>query len=278
MFVFEAVFLPIKSFSGDQQAYRYWAENIYREGIGNAYNCTKAVFNYPPLIAYPLWVFAKLQINTSGWPTHFYYFKLFPLLFDFISVVYLIRRFAGKKNEIILLIITLGNPLFIFNSYCWGQMDTVMSALIFFSVVAALYNRAVLSVLFFTLAINFKAQAVIFVAPLGLLWLWKFFNRAYLRAVITALLAAAVTEFVIVLPFIVKGEFTHMINTLYNSVDFFPYISLRAYNLWYLIGPSPQNDILDSNIFIWGVTYKQFGMLLFCTFSFIVLFPFFLGF
>jgi hypothetical protein len=83
------------------------------------------------------------------------------------------------------------------------------------------------------------------------------------------LVAMAVAQFIILIPFL--GKLHELFKTL-DAVDTFQYVSVMAFNYWHIAIPGVWN-LSDQGIYMAGLTYKQFGLLAFATFSFVVLFP-----
>lgn len=85
-------------------------------------------------------------------------------------------------------------------------------------------------------------------------------------------LAAVLTELAIVFPFLLAGEFKNYFEVMVDSVDYFKLASLNAYNFWHLILSADPITVSDQDTFL-AITYKQWGLLLFCGSSALVLIP-----
>jgi Gpi18-like mannosyltransferase len=261
--------LPASYHSYDRYCFLNWANYIASNGIGNAYSNPE--FNYPPLIAYPLQLFAKFQGSPEKLDRYFHYFKLLTLLFDFAAVLLMVNWLAPQDKRAMFVVLLL-NPLFLYNTLCWGQVDGVPAALILFSLYAVMTNRPAWALIFLTLAINFKLQTIIFIPLIGLLFIWKGLNEWKFNAILIAIAAAVALQTFILIPFIKAGQLHNIITVLTASVDHFPTVSMNAFNLWaLLLGNS--FALSDQTPLIFGLTYKQTGLILFCIISFIVLFP-----
>ncbi|MDB5283245.1 MAG: hypothetical protein JWO06_2320 [Bacteroidota bacterium] len=272
LFLFQAVFVSAHCDQYDQKAFNAICDFIFEHGIGNAYKCT--VFNYPPLICYPLYLFGKLQGNIQNIDRYFYLFKLFALLFDYIGALIMVVLVGNSKNKIFLLLFMVLNPAFIYNSYCWGQVDSVLSCLVLLSFVSLYREKLLWAVLFFVLAINFKVQAIVFFPPLLLMGLYKFWGKLKARDVLGALLTALLAEVIIVVPFLITGETGSVVKAFAGSVDFFPVTDISASNLWFLL--FGEQAIKTSDQLQWMfITYKHWGLLIFATTSFFALYPLF---
>lgn len=272
VFIFEAIFAPSYSLEFDRYCFHSWCSYIFEHGISKAYHNTNPVFNYPPLISYPLYLFGKLADSQVNIDRYFRLFKVFPLLFDFIAAILIVCLSENRKKQILLLLLLITNPIFIYNSYSWGQYDAVLSTLIFISFLFVLKERMTWSVLFFILAINFKVQAVIFLPPLLLLGFYKLWNKVSLLDILRAIIATAALQIIIVLPFLITGEINGVIKAVVGSVDFYPVVSVSAYNIWCLL-LGEQAFHLSDKIIWYGGSYKHWGLIMFCLFSFFALLP-----
>ena len=77
----------------------------------------------------------------------------------------------------------------------------------------------------------------------------------------------------ILLPFLLANQFLNFLNVFTVAINYFPFVSLHAYNLWYLLFPfkDPMN-ISDTLLFL-GITYKAWGHFLFLIYSIGIILP-----
>ncbi len=274
VFLFQAIFAPSYSLEFDRYCFHSWCNYIFEHGLSQAYHNSNPEFNYPPLISYPLFLFGKLAGNQINIDRYFRLFKAFPLLFDFIAAVLIARFSDNHKRQILFLLLLIANPIFLYNSYCWGQYDAVLSTLVFISFLFILKEKLIWGILFFVLAINFKVQAIIFAPPLLMLSFYKFWGKLHLLDVLRATSAAVVLQVIIVLPFLLTGEITGVVKAVIGSVDFYPVVSFNAYNVWYFLLGEQAFHLSDKTEW-YGVSYKYWGLIMFCCFSFFTLLPLF---
>lgn len=277
LFILLAVFVPHSFFIFDKWCFLNWANYIHQHGIGQIY--TYSEYNYPPIIAYPLSLAGSFWDSPEKMDKYFYYFKLLTLIFDFAAVILITHWLGSKSKGPLYLLLTLANPLFLYNTYCWGQVDGVLSALVLLAVFATMVDKPWLMAVALVLAINFKAQSIIFFPVVGLLILYKLLAGKWsIKQITIALVSAIALQVLIILPFIITGQVGQMFKVITQSVDFFPYVSMNAYNIWHLlpIGASPIM-VIDSGTFLVGLSYKQWGLFMFCLASFLILFPVFYG-
>ena len=80
-----------------------------------------------------------------------------------------------------------------------------------------------------------------------------------------------VLQVFLVLPFLLQGHGELIFNAV-KGVDQYPWVSMNAYNLWYYFVDHPMET--QDTIKFAGLTYKNWGLLMFCGFSALVLGPF----
>jgi Gpi18-like mannosyltransferase len=161
------------------------------------------------------------------------------------------------------------NIAYMFNTMVWGQVDAIHTNLLFLAVLAAFY-RPVVSGMLFALALAMKPHAIIFIPILGIIWLFTFKNIGTWVKVFGVI---AVTLLIVVLPFIVTGNAGKMMNVVFGAVGRYPYVSVCAFNIWYLITTINPEHTIDSETYIlFG--YKHWGLLMFFLSSALILVPF----
>ncbi|MBD3337348.1 MAG: hypothetical protein GF355_17685, partial [Candidatus Eisenbacteria bacterium] len=137
----------------DTQAYKRWAIGAARHGLPAVYD--EVDFDYPPLHAYILYPLGKLYLSLapeappgmipdSGVLTLM--IKTPPFLFDLLLAFLLYRlvtrrklwgaRRAGPSSGRWAALLYLWNPVVLFDSGYWGQVDSIHSALIVASLMA----------------------------------------------------------------------------------------------------------------------------------------------
>ncbi len=272
LFLAEAILTPADYFPSDRDCFLTWAGHLSARGIGSAYQI--GTYNYPPLIAYPLWLFGKCFASEAALDRAFHFFKLFPLAFDFAAAAAIVSWAGIRRWEIAAFLLLAANPLFLYDSYYWGQVDAVMSGLVLFSLLAALNDRPVPAALLFLLAVNFKIQAIIFLPPMALVVWWKFRNPWRPVELLRAAGLTALRQLAILLPFILAGQIGRMAAVIGSSLGFYQVLSMHADNFWCLLYGSAAHQLPDNLVLRVGLTARQMGLLLFCGFSFAILGPF----
>jgi len=265
--VFLLVNCPQDSFEGDMNWWRAWTLNNFK-GLSHAYDSHN---EYPPGFQYFLWIFANFLGSETAIEQHTYLIKCFTILFDFAGIGLSLYVLRYKKGFVEIAAFLLLNIAYFYNTWAWGQVDSIFSFFAFAAILAALYQKVHLSTLSYLLALSFKVQAIIFLPLLALLLVPLMIRRFKLKDYAQWLGLCFAFLLVMILPFWEsRGQVWEAIT---GSVDRYPVLSMNAFNLWNILFPG-QNLMEVSDAQIWfHLTYKQWGLLLFCFFSGIVLLP-----
>ncbi len=249
-----------------------WARNVWTDGLGMIY-AGKPLYNYPPLMAYSLWLFEKGFKSVDALKENLYFYKLFPLAFDFAAAAVAVKWARDRRWEILCLLLLIANPIYIFNSYTWGQIDSTYCALVFFTLYAMVRDRPVTAALLYTLAFNFKIQALLFAPLFGLVFIWKLGNPWPVKRIATAAGAAIALQLAILVPFLRAGQLGPMFDILKSPVNYYQRISMNAFNFWDVFYGLDAIKINDTQK-VWGqFSAQQTGLALFFGFSLLTLAP-----
>lgn len=254
---------------GDNQCWQGWAkQNVH--GLYDAYKHHNN--NYMPFYQYVLYVYGILAGSDGTIYSNINYIRIATIFFDFIGLWYVYQWIGRKVDFCLILLLSMLNFSYAYNTITWGQVDGILATFVFASVYYAHKGRMVPGAFFFILAVNMKLQAIIFLPVFGLLWLCAFAEARNARIIALPLLTIILTQFMLLIPFMVGNSLDEVWGVAFNSMDYFPKISMNAFNLWYWFVERPY-DSLDTDIFIAGMPYKQVGLLLFCASSFLALLP-----
>ena len=264
--------LPKQCFESDMWCWIHWSIYIADHSLGSAYS---GPTNYPPLFQYILWAFAKIQGSHEAIISNMYVMKAFILLFDFAGA-WLVAGLAGKpeRRGLYFLVLIL-NPVFLYNTLLWGQVDAVHSFFLLLGVVASVRGKILPAGVLFLLAINFKLQSVIYLPVIGLFLLPELVKKKRLAETGMAILSLAILQFLIILPFFLNGELHKLLGVVFGAVDYYPVLSANAYNIWYWIVPGDAYAIEDT-LLVAGMPAKSWGLAMFFASSFFLLFPVFI--
>ncbi len=144
-----------------------WVE-FYRQS-GGFRGLSQSVGNYNLPYLYFLAAFSYLDVPDL------YLIKLLSVFFDLIlawGVARLVYIFKDNRNTILwAFFVTLFLPTVYLNGALWGQCDSIYAAFAIWSIVFALADRPVLSVISIALSFAFKLQAV-FLMPVFLIYIF----------------------------------------------------------------------------------------------------------
>ena len=249
-----------------------WSKAIAEKGLGNIY-LNPEVNNFP-IIIYLLKIFTFLFSSDSIDVFSINYLKCVAIVFDFVTLALVVFLLKNNGKKLLLSLVFLLNPAFWYNTIIWGQVDTVHTFFVFVALLFAIHEKPLPALVFILLAVNTKLQAVIFL-PLILMIIFNTERiekpQSYTEILISVVSLVGI-QLIILLPFIVSGNFTQTLYSLINSsVDFYPTVSRNAYNLWYLFFADPLNTS-DQISFL--LPLKLWGIILFVLFYSLMIFLF----
>ncbi len=276
LFILYVFLMPRSGHEWDMHCWLEWTKNIYTNGLAGVYRNYEHTTDYLPLYHYFLFAFAKFQGSITNIEKNIHYLKLITLLFDFIGgffFVRLIREHYKDANKLLLYSLLLFlNIAYFYNTLIWGQVDGIMTTLIFISLFYAIKERILTSLIFIVLALNFKLQSIIFLPLILLILLPSIIGKFSLKNLFTWLLIPSLLQIIIVLPFVFAGNFDNVWKVAMNSIGKSPVISIYADNMWYWLIRGDLKTIHDTGTYL-VLSYKNWGLLLFFATSFIALLP-----
>lgn len=265
LFALYLLLLPQENKELDFQFWSNWAVYIHQHGITNVYSNPNV--DYPPVLLYLIGLYDSIQGNEFNIVMNLNYLKVVPMFFDFLPIV-VVCGFKHKYFKDAPWLFLIASIAYLYNSMIWGQMDSIYTALCFLAILAA-FERPVLSVVLFAISLGAKLHSIIFLPPLALLWFYSIKNG---KQLLGAVLAFIGTLFVIVLPFVLAGKFHQLWHVITHVVGRYPYVSISGFNIWYLIYTGNPNHTIDTETYF-ILSYKHIGLLLFFTYSGLVLLP-----
>ena len=271
-------FIPNPGFEADIAFWKSWGLAPYDHGLIDGLDLTNN--NYPTPFGYLLWVittvysiFANPHLFTDFWANTNLLFltliKLPAILADLgiAAIIIYIGKNAKKLGfptlpelfYLTLAALYLFNPVSILDSAVWGQVDSLGVFLFLGSVVLLLSKNPFLAGLLYMIALMTKLQNMIY-GPLFFLFAWQYLGRAGL---IKALIGGTVGFFGLNIEFLLAGRMNRVITSLTANYDYFPYLSLNAYNLWWIVAKGFGMQVSDKILAIGLVNAKTLGLLLF---------------
>ena len=225
IFILYVVLLPQTGHGYDMWCWREWCSYGFREGLSKIYNSGT---DYLPFYHYILWIFGRFQGSVKSIETNIYYIKVITLIFDFIAGFILIRiiskKYSDKYEIFSLSLFYFLNIFVLYNSVIWGQVDGIMTCLVFLSFYNASNHKILLSVIFIILALNIKLQAIIFLPFIGLILLPPIVQQFSWKKITHWIAATVITQVLILLPFIINGSMPKVWEVVINSFHKYPVV------------------------------------------------------
>jgi hypothetical protein len=278
---FRMIAIPNPGFEADISFWKSWGLAVYDHGI--VWGIKNTNNNYPTAFAYVLgamtWVYS-LFAN----PHNFYeYWSNTNLLFLTISkmpavladlgiagIILFIGRVAKKMHfpafpfyyYVLLAAIYLLNPISIMDGAWWGQVDSVGVFVFLIAVLLAIRRHPFLAGLIYMASMMTKLQNMIY-GPVFFIFLWQLNGFSGLVKGI----AGAVTGFIgFNFEFFLARQFKLVFDSLTINYDYFPFMSLNAYNLWWIVAKANGMHTLDKFSLIGITNAKSMGLYTFSAF------------
>ncbi len=261
------VALAYEGYATDIACFKGWAAGAYEFGPAGFY--TSGIFcDYPPGYMYVLYGLGFLR-ELLGLDTGSAAFTLLiklPSILAEVALGLFVCRLAskqlGRTFGLLCGAFLLFNPALFFNSSVWGQIDAFF---LLFIVLCLYYLRKEnfwLGALFFAISLLLKPQAIMLAPVVGLCYVLPLFKKGETgRALLGLLGGAAIMAAVFVagvLPFTGDQPYTWIIEKYIGVVNYYPYASLNAFNLYALVGGNwaPASEpflLLDYQT--WGIIF-----------------------
>jgi Gpi18-like mannosyltransferase len=233
--VIRAILLPTEGLRGDLDQFVLWVHGIAVDGLPNAYDQN---LSFPPVMAYIWGLLAAVQpafqtVTDASDPAIRALMKTPASVADIglaLLVAFALRdrpRWAVIGAAAVVL-----HPAVIDISAWWGQYESIYMLSALAAVICAVHGRNGLAAALLAVALMTKPQVLPFLVPFAA-WFWATGGwRGFLRA---ALIGLAVIV-LLWLPFIpAGGPGNYLANLAEYQGDIFNILSLRAWNLWWLV-------------------------------------------
>lgn len=243
----------------DRVCFTNWASFIFTTGLPLAYTNTGISDDYMPLFQYVLYLYDLIAGDLITITSNIGYLKGVVLLFDFIGIWYIYKWIDKKTDYLILLIVSIFNLGFSYDTMIWGQIDGIYCAMSFIAVYYAYNNKILVSFLWLILSFNTKLQTIIITPLIGLLYLYWLVDKKRVSVYIGALLLGVVLQLLILLPFL--RFFPYFWEQVTGS--FARYQWVGESNFWSFIVPYENWRDTDTTIMLWGMSRKTIGLLMF---------------
>jgi Gpi18-like mannosyltransferase len=254
--------LPI-AFWIDMNLFKAWSIDLIQQGFFNFYNFSNC--DYPPAYLYILWLIGKIyQLLFDPTLSHtdgvilMAMIKLPPVLADIGSAFLIARILKPYTTHDVahkIALIYAFNPLMLFVSSVWGQVDGVMVLLMLWAFYLIQQNLLIRAGLLIAVMVIVKPQGL-FLAPFLVLSQW--FRQTWWKWMAIAVGGLALI-WSIVLPFYglengILTPFFGLYQRLQGTANYYDFASVNAFNIW-----GWANWQRDATTFL-GISYKVIGL------------------
>lgn len=277
-YAFTSVILAHEGHAFDQPLWAEWIIYMRQHGIRHVYDLymhplpgQKQVFIYGPVYMYLLYVYGKVHGSDQMVRETIYQFKSVVLIFDVIGIWLALRYLPNKANRPFYALFLIFNVGLLYDTVGWGQNDSIIACLMLIAVRCSLRGQLAISGICVLIAFLIKPQPIIFLPALGLLWLPYVIQRSVGRLFID-FLAIVLVGVLLLAPFLMAGTARDYWTMLQHTMSMHPSVSIYAANIWvWLLAEDPYK--VSDLIVRYGLTYRQWGLLMFTMGYGVVLFP-----
>jgi Gpi18-like mannosyltransferase len=253
----------------DMNSFRGWTTGLIQYGISNFYSSMWS--DYPPGYMYVLWLTGKayqlfdpaLQ-HTNG-TLLIALIKLGPILADIggaILIWQILKERISLNSAYAASLSYAFNPLIIFVSAVWGQVDSILIFMMLLVVFLLLQERFIAAGLIGAISLIVKPQGL-FLAPLFFCSQW--FKQAWWKWAV-AVTASLGMIWSMVLPFywqqrdfssigaVLISPFQWLYQRMMATAATYPYASVNAFNIWAAVNWQPDKAEL------FNLSYRLIGL------------------
>ncbi|MEK7532817.1 MAG: hypothetical protein AAB542_00085, partial [Patescibacteria group bacterium] len=275
--------IPNPGFEADISFWKSWGLATVDKGAVEGIKITNN--NYPTPFVYTLgamvWIykfFADPHNFQEFWKNTNLLFltisKLFPILADFgIAALFLYignhtKRLTfptisfslfGLSFYELLAAIYLLSPVALMDGAWWGQVDSVGVGIFLAAFLLVLKKQPFWAGLVFMTAMMTKLQNMIY-GPILFLFVWQTIG---FTGLIRALAGATIGFLGLNIEFIASRNTDRVIASLTENYDYFPWMSLMAYNLWWIVSGARGMLTSDKITVVGLLNAKTVGLILF---------------
>ncbi|MBI5620865.1 NPCBM/NEW2 domain-containing protein [Candidatus Gottesmanbacteria bacterium] len=159
----------------------------------------------------------------------------------------------------VLALLYLLSPISLIDGAWWGQVDSVGVFILLAAVVAVLKRWPLLAGVLYMVGVMTKLQNMIY-GPMFFLFVWQSLGyHGLVRAVAGSLLAF----FGLNIEFFLSRNMARVMASLTENYDYFPLMSLNAYNLWWIVSGAKGMTMSDKFLAVGIMNAKTVGLVLF---------------
>ena len=257
VFIIRIIFSFLPSFGFDMGSWLGWARRLSEVGFAGFYS-DQSWTQYTPGFMYYLWVIGKL-----GWVSE--WAVKIPVTLADIGVGVLIWNLVKKVNPKFALasffLYTL-NPVTVFDGPVWGQIDGLLTLLLFASAYFLIEKKSFpWAVFFWALGFLVKPQSIA-IAPAFLLAV--FLRKFKLKEILYGVLVGVATIIFLSWPFFVSDPILGLPQQIIKMGNFYSYTSVFAFNIWSWTGFWKPDTALFLGLSLsgWGAIFLVSSILL----------------
>lgn len=239
-------FTPEIGYADDVQFFRDWTRGIHEQGL-RGFLTTTEFCDYPPLWLLTMWLIGHTvglfdPTLSNDYALHVL-LKLPACAADLLIALALFwegTRIFGRRLAVAAAALFFLNPLSIYNSAYWGQVDSIHTSCCLVSLMFVNRKRHVLAGACAAAALLQKFQSVAFFPII----IMDAYRRGGVKAIGFGAIGAICAGAIITSPFVQQGVFRETFDRAYiGVVGQYPDLSCSAYNLWWLAGDTADTDV-----------------------------------
>jgi Gpi18-like mannosyltransferase len=160
---------------------------------------------------------------------------------------------------ILMALVYLLNPVSWMDSAWWGQVDSLGVIVFLGAFLLVLTKKPFLAGVVYMVAMMTKLQNMIY-GPLFFLFVWQYIG---FEGLVRSLAGALLTFVGLNIEFILSGSMGKVIESLTGNYDYFPWLSLNAFNLWWIVSGARGMQLSDKLLSVGLANAKTVGLSLF---------------
>lgn len=274
------LFVGNPGFIADISFWKSWSLAAVDHGI--VWTTHNTNINYPPGFIYVLWLMGKMYSLFADPHNFNEFWRENNFLFLFVSksiamtadiviscIIFWFFRQKEKLKQlginyrphlpILLSCVFLFNPIVIIDSALWGQVESFGLLFTITAIILIFYKRPYIATAIFAIGVFMKLQNIIFI-PLIFLFIFRYFD---IKTMIRSLFSFVGMVTIINLPFILAKDMNQVLYLMTVNSDYFPYLSLNAHNLWWIVAQGNGMGVIDKITALGIINAKTLGLLLF---------------
>lgn len=255
----------------DMECFKIWSAHIHTDGL----SCTYTHWNnYMPVYQYIMKLYGVMMGTEARILEYVRLLKGFTLAFEFLGLWFVWKWIDKRTDFLLLLCVNMLNIAYSYNSVIWGQVDGIHTMMVFAAIYYGCERKIMLSAVWYLLAMNMKLQAIVFLPPLALIYLYHVLDTKKWQLIPYVVLMVSIGQALILWPFLrIENGIALFWKQVTSATSIYPQVSLKAMNFWNLVVSGDTEQIPDKEIFISGLSYRMVGLLLFFASSFAALWP-----